>query len=131
VPASGETALRQALWAVEWRLDFDRHDTYPHRSRAALEKLKRLVELGARLNPDTDEVRFLRRVLVKLDWSESYDLIKFLQEHNFAERKILIGLIKEPKIRKNLEKRLQALTRLFPELKKWAERKVGSCPTWR
>lgn len=129
VPATGETALRSALWAVEWRLDSDRHEPYRYRYKAALDKLKRLIELGARLNPaDTDELRFLRRLLVKLDWAESYDFIKFLQEHSFADRRVLVGLLKEPKVRNHLEQRLQALSRMFPELKKWAERHANARP---
>lgn len=129
VPATGETALRSALWAVEWRLDSDRHEPYRYRYKAALDKLKRLIELGAQLNPaDTDELRFLRRLLVKLDWSASFDFIKFLQEHSFADRAIMVGLLKEPKMRNHLEKRLQALARMFPELKKWAERHADARP---
>jgi hypothetical protein len=132
VPATGETALRSALWAVELRLDSDRHEPYRCRYRDALDKLKHLVGLGARLNPDdTEELRFLRRCLVKLDWPESYDLIKFLQEHNFADRSVLVGLLKEPKIRQHLEKRLPALARVLPELKKWAERYNNAAPTRR
>lgn len=80
------------------------------RYRAAMEKLKRSIGPEAWLNPaDRDELSFLRRLLVKLDWSESYDLINFLQEHTFADRKVVVGLRKEPKIRTHLEKRLQAL----------------------
>ena len=118
VPATGETALRSALWTLEWQLDFDRHEPYAYHYRDALQTLKRLVQLGARLNPvDTDELRFLRRCLLMLDWLESYDLIKFLHEHSFADRAVFLDLLKARKLREHLDKRLQALSRLFPGLK--------------
>lgn len=121
VPESGETAVRSALWALEWRLDFDRHEAYGYRSNGALALLKRLVELGARLNPvDTDELPFLRRCLLKLDWTESRDLISFLHQHNFADAPVMVGLLKAPKLRAHLDKGFLALARMFPALKRWA-----------
>lgn len=128
VPASGETALRSALWTLEWQLDFDRHEPYAYRYRHALQTLKRLVQLGARLNPvDTDELRFLRRCLLKLNWPESFDLIKFLHDHNFTDRAVFVDLVKASKLRVHLDKRLHALSRLFPELKKCVERHNRRC----
>jgi len=119
VTATGETALRSALWTLEWQLDFDRYQPYAYCYRDAFQTLKRLVQLGARLKPvGTDELRFLRRCLLKLDWSESYDLIKFLHENNSIDRAVFPNLLKSPKIRKHVAKRLQALSRLFPELRK-------------
>ncbi len=52
---------------------------------------------------------------------------KFLHEHNFADQTILVRLMKEPKIRHHLDKRMKALASVFPELKKWADRKVQGC----
>ena len=132
VSPTGETALRSALGSLEWRLDFDRHEPYRYRYSEPLQTFRRLVELGARLNPVVaDELRSLRRCLVMLDWSVSFDLIKFLLERNFADRSVLVSLLKEPKIRQHLEKRLPALARVFPELKKWAERYNNAAPTRR
>src|SRR5262249_32894443 len=70
IPENGETALRSALWALELRLDSERHERYQYRYHDALSVLRRLVELGANLNPtDTDELKFFRRCLLKLQWS--------------------------------------------------------------
>jgi hypothetical protein len=43
----------------------------------------------------------------------------------------MVGLLKEPKIPTHLEQRLQALSRMFPELKKWAERRANAWPNRR
>lgn len=121
VPANGETALRSALWAIEWRIDFDRHEPCRHQVQDALSVLKTLVALGARLNSaESDELSFLRRCLLKLDWVDSYDLVKFLHQHQFTDDFTMTALLKEPKVRKHFEKRLQALSRMFPALKRWA-----------
>ena len=58
------------------------------------------------------------RCLLKLDWAESYDLIKFLHQYKFADEDTMTRLLKAPKVRKHLEKRLQALARMFPALMK-------------
>ena len=114
------------MWALEWRLDFDRREPYRYRHHDAIAVFKRLVELGARLTPaDTDELQFLRRCLLKLDWAESYKLIKFLHEHEFAQEATMTGLLKAPKMREHLNKRLSALARIFPALKKGADK---ACP---
>ncbi len=127
VPANGETALRSALWALEWRLDFDRRQAYAYRYRNALQTLKALIQSGARLNPASpEEIRFLRRCFLKLDWLESYDLIKFLHEQSFADRTVFVDLLKVPKMRQHLAQRLPALSRIFPELKKWVERNANA-----
>jgi hypothetical protein len=126
VPANGETAVRSALWGLEWRFDFDRHERYGHRYEKALDTLKRLVQLGGRLNAENgEELRFLRRCLLKLDRSESCDLIKFLHVHNFTERAVLLRLLKEPKLRQHLDRGLKLLARTFPEVKKWAGRSTS------
>ena len=123
VPKNGETALRSALWAIEWRLDFDRYEPHHYGAQTALLVLKSLIALGARLNSvNADELGFLRRCLLKLDWVDSYDLIKFLYQHKFASETAFVGLLKSPKLRNHLEKRLQALSRMFPALKRWADR---------
>lgn len=122
VPENGETAIRSALWALEWRLDSDRHDAYRYRHHDALGVLKHLVELGARLNPaGTDELKFLRCCLLKLGWSEAYDLVRFLHQHKFADEAVMTALLKSPKMRNHFSKRLPALARIFPALKKWAD----------
>ena len=44
---------------------------------------------------------------------------------------MMVRLLKEPKIRNHLEKCLQALARMFPEMKEWAERHASAEPNRR
>ncbi len=128
---NGETALMSALWALEWRINFDNHE--PYRWHGSLALLKRLIALGARLDPlNKNELSFLRRCLLKLDWLESYELIKFLDQHRFANAVVMTRLLKTPKMREHLGERLPALARIFPELKPWIARGTpGLTACWR
>jgi hypothetical protein len=73
IPKDGDTALRSALWSLEWRLDSHKRGSYYSCYSDALESVKRLLRLGARFNTDdSDELQFLRRCLLKLDWFQAY-----------------------------------------------------------
>jgi hypothetical protein len=121
VPEHGDTALRSALWSLEWRLDVDRHSPYSCHRSDCLDVVKHLLEAGARFQPDkSDELQFLRRYLLRLDWSGAYDLLKSIHKARALGDKEVGKLFKHPRLRCHLNNRLPALSRLFPALKKLA-----------
>ena len=117
VQDSRDTALRAALWSLDWRLDFNRQKPYSSDDAQALEALKRLLRLGARFQPkNSDELPFLRRCLLKLDWFDGYDLLKCVRKAAALNSDQAAKLFKDQRLRSHLEKRLPALSRLFPVL---------------
>ena len=119
VPDHGDTALRSALWSLEWRLDLDRHAPYSCHRSDCLEVVKRLLGAGARFQPDqSDELQFLRRCLLRLDWSDGYNLLKCIHGARALGEKDVAKLFKHPRLRCHLNNRQPALSRLFPILKK-------------
>jgi hypothetical protein len=118
VPEHGDTALRSALWSLEWRMDFERSPYSGHRSDC-MDVVKRLLAGGARFqNDQSDELQFLRRCLLRLDWSDGYDLLKCVHGARALGEKDVAKLFKHPRLRCHLNNRLPALSRLFPVLKK-------------
>jgi hypothetical protein len=119
VPKSGETALRAVLWSLEWQLDFYRDQPYSSHHTDSLDALKHLLRLGARFHPEhSDELQFLRRCLLKLGWFDGYGLMKCIHRTAALAQNHVAMLFKHPRLRSHLEKRLPALSRLFPVLKK-------------
>jgi len=89
----------------------------------ALEVVKRLSEVGCRLDPSSkDEMQFLRACLIRLKTYDLIELIALLVQHNFAERKVFLNLMKNPAIRSKYDFHQPKLYRLFPELK---PKKIG------
>lgn len=54
--------------------------------------------------------------------SESFDLIKLVHQHKAVDEATMAGLLKAPKMRNHLDKRLPAVARLYSPLKKWADK---------
>jgi ankyrin repeat protein len=119
-----DTALRAALLSLDWRLDFNREKPYSFDDAQALEALKRLLRLGARFHPEnSDELRLLRRCLLKLDWFDGYELMKCVHSAAGLSPDQATKLFREPRLRSRLEKRLPVLSRMFPVLKRWVDPK--------
>jgi ankyrin repeat protein len=120
VEESRDTALRAALWSLAWQLDIHRHEPYSFHYSDALEALKRLLRLGARFHSEnSDELRFLRRCLLKLDWFDGYELMKWVHRAAALSLDQAAKLFKDPRLRSHLERRLPGLSRMFPVLKQW------------
>lgn len=101
-------------------MDFHHDEPYSSRHTDALEALKRLLRLGARFHPeDCDELLILRRCLLKLDWFDGYELLKCVHTAAALSSNQAAKLFKEPRLRSHLEKRLPALSCMFPVLKQW------------
>ena len=110
--------LRSALWRLNGELDNAQYCSYSSRYSKALDVLKRLTELGCRLDPSTkDEIQFLRECFIRMKSNELIELMPFLLQHNFAERKIFLNLMEIPLIRAQYNWHQPKLYRLFPELK--------------
>jgi hypothetical protein len=115
---NGDRVLRAALWSLECRLDVDRHDPYCGRYTNALAALKKLVELGARLDSSSkDEIRSIRRCFLKLRTGDLLELTQLLLKHNFAERHVFLTVLKALRVRPQLDPYLPRLYKLFPEIK--------------
>ena len=115
--------LRSALWTLKWHLDVSQFDSFSSRYSKALEVVKRLSEVGCRLDPSSkDEMQFLRACLIRLKPYDLIELIALLVQYNFAERKVFLNLMKNPAIRSKYDFHQPKLYRLFPELK---PKKIG------
>jgi hypothetical protein len=74
----------------------------------------------ARFQPkNSDELPFLRRCLLKLDWFDGYELLKCVRKAAALSSDQAAKLFKDQRLRFHLEKHLPALSRLFPVLKKF------------
>jgi len=119
VTEGADTALRSALWSLEWQLDLYPSERYSPQRGDPLQAVDRLLRLGARFHPDeSDELHFLKRCLLKLDWWNGYQLMKSIWENEALGEGHVLKLFKDRRLRSRLKKRLPALARMFPALKK-------------
>ena len=119
----GAGILKEALWSLDWRLGFESYWSKKYfrvdgNSGSAFDVLKRLVELGVKLEPmEQDEVKFLRECFQKMKGSDLLEFIRFLVNHEFADRKTMRNILKNPTILMNLDRFHPRFYKLFPELK--------------
>lgn len=119
----GAGVLKEALWALEWRLGFEHHWSEKHwpvdgKSGNALEVLKRLVELGVKLEPmEKYEVQILGKCFQKMQGTDLLEFVHFLAKHEFTDRETMIKILKNPKVMVKFDRVYPRFYKLFPELK--------------
>jgi hypothetical protein len=115
----GDTPLGQAIWQLDWKLDFGG-------AYEPVKTLEQLISLGIKwTSPSRDDLSRLRRFLSKLSFYETYELIKKFKQTGFCSDERLIEVLNTPAMRKHLQPRIQALAKLLPYFDRWNNQTVG------
>lgn len=115
----GNTALGRLIWQLDWKIDFGS-------KYEAVRTLEELMSLGVRwTSPSKDDLSRLRRFLGKLSFYEAYDLIKKIKHTGFCSDEMLIQVLNTPAMRRHLQPRIQALSRLLPYFDRWNSQPRG------